>query len=59
VVASGKSEPMAVVGEGFVPWANGLGVIVFVAVLVWMYRSIRNRAARADVENHPSAPSNG
>jgi putative OPT family oligopeptide transporter len=55
VVASGKSEPMAVVGEGFVPWANGLGVVVFVAVLVWMYRSIRNRAA--NVENDASASS--
>ncbi len=47
VVASGKDEPMAVVGEGFLPWANGLGVVVFVAVIVSMYRMIRRRAATA------------
>ncbi|WP_347352364.1 oligopeptide transporter, OPT family [Intrasporangium sp.] len=44
VVASGSGEPMAIVGAGFAPWANGLGVVVFVAVLVWMYGAIRRRA---------------
>ncbi|MGN6754372.1 MAG: OPT family oligopeptide transporter [Intrasporangium sp.] len=44
VVASGKDEPMAVVGEGFMGWANALGVIVFVAVLVWMYNTVRRRS---------------
>ncbi len=44
VVASGKEEPMAIVGEGFTSWANGIGVVVFVGVIVWLYRMIRRRA---------------
>lgn len=49
VVASGKSAPMAVVGNGFSTWANGLGLVVFVGVLVWMYGTTRRRS-RGPVE---------
>ncbi|MDN5794439.1 MAG: oligopeptide transporter, OPT family [Intrasporangium sp.] len=48
VVASGSGEPLAIVGEGFAPWANALGVIVFVAVLVWMYGAIRRRGREGE-----------
>ena len=56
VVGSGKDEPMAVVGEGFLPWANLLGVVVFVAVLVWMYRSVRRRSQDAVGLSSPGSP---
>ncbi|GAB3566463.1 OPT family oligopeptide transporter [Spelaeicoccus albus] len=44
VVASGKSDPMALVGDFFTPWSSGIGVIIFVAALVSMYRWTRRRA---------------
>ncbi len=43
VVVSGRPEPLAIVGEGFTPWANGIGVVLFVVILVWMYRMVRRR----------------
>ncbi len=44
VVVSGASSPMAVVGSSFARWANWLGAIIFVAIVVWMYRYVRDRA---------------
>jgi OPT oligopeptide transporter protein len=41
VVASGASAPMAIVGAGFAVWANWIGALLFIAIVVWMYRSIR------------------
>ncbi len=46
VAASGKEEPLAVVGDGFATWAEILGVVVFVAVVVWLYQ--RTKAAAKD-----------
>lgn len=43
VVASGKSEPMAIVGEGFTTWANVLGPVFFALALIWMYRWTRRK----------------
>ncbi len=47
VAGSGKESPLAVVGDGFAHWADGIGVIVFVAAIYWLYRSTR-RGARLD-----------
>jgi hypothetical protein len=38
IVVSGKGEPLAVVGDGFAPIAEVLGVIVFAAVTAALYR---------------------
>jgi uncharacterized oligopeptide transporter (OPT) family protein len=38
IVVSGKGEPLAVVGDGFAPVAEVLGVIVFAAVTAALYR---------------------
>ncbi|MDE9366210.1 oligopeptide transporter, OPT family [Luteipulveratus sp. YIM 133132] len=41
VAGSGKDSPLAIVGEGFTSWANGIGMIVFVAAIGWLYSSTR------------------
>jgi putative OPT family oligopeptide transporter len=48
VVASGSSGPMVIVGNGFAPWANGLGLVVFVGTLAWLYRVTRQRSRHAE-----------
>lgn len=47
VGATGKDEPLAIVGEGFVTWANILGVLVFAALIAGLYRLTR-RAGSAE-----------
>lgn len=48
VVVSGNSGPMVIVGNGFAPWANGLGLVVFAGTLAWLYRLTRQRSRHAE-----------
>ena len=41
VAASGSDAPLAVVGEGFIPIAEIGGAVLFVALLIWLYRMAR------------------
>lgn len=41
VAASGREEPLALVGDGFAHPAQWLGGLVMIAVLVWLYGRIR------------------
>jgi putative OPT family oligopeptide transporter len=45
VASSGSDSPLAVVGAGFKAWAVPIGLVVFVAVLVGLYRVTRRSAA--------------
>lgn len=47
VVASGKSTPLAVVGDSFLPMGEVLGVVAFVALLVGLYAWIGRLSAGA------------
>ena len=47
VVASGKSAPLALVGDGFLPIGEALGVVGFVAVLMALYTWLGRLAAKA------------
>jgi putative OPT family oligopeptide transporter len=44
VAASGSDAPLALVGDAFANWAIALGVVLFVAVLVALYRVTRRSA---------------
>ncbi len=44
VGATGKDEPLAIVGEGFENWAAILGVLVFVGLTGWIYARTRRTA---------------
>ncbi len=58
VAASGDSEPMAIVGEGFLTWATWLGLVVFVAALTWLYRATRQlSAASTSADSSPDGSS--
>ena len=46
VAATGKDEPLALVGEGFANWGELLGVVVFVGVIAFLYQ--RTQAAAAE-----------
>ncbi|SCQ60080.1 Oligopeptide transporter, OPT family [Propionibacterium freudenreichii] len=46
VGATGKDEPLAIVGDGFATWATALGIIVFVAFSAYSYWSTAHHAAR-------------
>lgn len=41
VAASGNDSPLALVGDGFQPYALIGGTILFIAVLAWLYRRTR------------------
>jgi hypothetical protein len=45
VAATGKEAPLAVAGEGFGTWAIPIGVVVFVAAVLALYRATRRSAA--------------
>jgi putative OPT family oligopeptide transporter len=45
VTATGKDEPLAMVGDGFHGWAELLGVTAFVGLIAWLYRRTRLTAA--------------
>jgi hypothetical protein len=45
VAATGKEAPLAIVGEGFATWAIPIGVVVFVAAVLALYRATRRSAA--------------
>jgi putative OPT family oligopeptide transporter len=47
IVATGKGEPFALVGDAFGPASAALGTVAFAAVTVALYRWIGARAARA------------
>ena len=47
VAASGSDAPLAIVGEGFENWAVALGIVLFVATVLGLYRMTR-RSADAD-----------
>jgi putative OPT family oligopeptide transporter len=38
VVASGSDAPLALVGEGFRPFATGGGILLFILLAAWLYR---------------------
>ena len=44
VAASGSDSPLAIVGDGFENWGVALGVVLFVAVVVALYRLTRRSA---------------
>jgi putative OPT family oligopeptide transporter len=44
VAASGNDAPLAVVGEGFEPYAMWIGPLVFAAVIAWLYARTRRTA---------------
>lgn len=48
VTATGTEEPLAVVGAGFTHVASWLGVIVFVGIIVGLYRRARHVSRRLD-----------
>jgi hypothetical protein len=41
VAASGSDAPLAVVGEGFETAAMGVGLLVFIALVWWVYQRTR------------------
>lgn len=45
VGATGKDEPLAIVGEDFATWATILGVLVFSGLTGWIYARTRRTAA--------------
>ena len=58
VAASGNSDPLAIVGEGFLTWATWLGLVVFVAALTSLYRATRQlSAAPTPADSTPEGPS--
>ncbi|WP_028932378.1 OPT family oligopeptide transporter [Pseudonocardia spinosispora] len=54
VAGSGSDAPLAVVGSGFKGWAMAIGVVVFAATIVVLYRATRRSA-----EERPRATSEG
>jgi putative OPT family oligopeptide transporter len=46
VAASGSDSPLAVVGDSFENWAIGIGVVLFVATIVGLYRWTQRAAVR-------------
>jgi hypothetical protein len=44
VAASGSDAPLAIVGEGFENWAVALGIVLFVATVLGLYRMTRRSA---------------
>jgi putative OPT family oligopeptide transporter len=46
IVATGKSTPLAVVGDAFAPYANGIGFVAFVLVTFGLYRWIEGLARK-------------
>ena len=44
VAASGSDSPLAVVGEGFENWALAIGIVLFVATVVGLYRTTQRSA---------------
>ena len=44
VAASGSDSPLAIVGEGFENWALALGIVLFVAMVLALYRTTRRSA---------------
>ncbi|WP_153505619.1 OPT family oligopeptide transporter [Cumulibacter manganitolerans] len=45
VAATGNDSPLAVVGDGFATWGRVLGVVVFAALVAFLYRRTRREAA--------------
>jgi putative OPT family oligopeptide transporter len=45
VAASGKDSPLAVVGDSFEGWSIVLGIVLFVAIILWLYRTVRTWSA--------------
>ncbi|MFL9876881.1 oligopeptide transporter, OPT family [Herbaspirillum rhizosphaerae] len=43
--ASGRDEPLSLVGSGFAPSAQWLALIVFAAVIIWFVRRLLQKAA--------------
>lgn len=54
VGASGKDEPLALLGAGFENSANVIGIVVFLGIVAWLYSWIRKVAARAEDQTDPS-----
>lgn len=48
VAATGEESPLGIVGEGFVHWAEALGVIAFVLVVGWLYRFTQRTATSVE-----------
>jgi putative OPT family oligopeptide transporter len=44
VAASGSDSPLAVVGEGFENWALAIGIVLFVATVLGLYRATQRLA---------------
>jgi hypothetical protein len=44
VAASGSDAPLAVVGESFENWALALGIVLYVALVLALYRVTRRSA---------------
>jgi putative OPT family oligopeptide transporter len=44
VAASGSDSPLAVVGDGFENWALALGIVLFVAMVLGLYRATQRSA---------------
>jgi putative OPT family oligopeptide transporter len=44
VAASGSDSPLAIVGEGFENWALALGIVLFVAMVLALYRTTQRSA---------------
>ncbi|WP_340537991.1 OPT family oligopeptide transporter [Nocardioides sp. GXZ039] len=48
VAATGKESPLGIVGDGFVHWAEALGVVVFVLLIAWLYRFTQRTATSVE-----------
>ncbi|MGN6414028.1 OPT family oligopeptide transporter [Flexivirga sp.] len=48
VAATGKDSPLAVVGDGFLHWSEGLGAVLFVVLIAGVYQWTRKVATAGD-----------
>jgi hypothetical protein len=47
IVATGKGEPLALVGDSFAGWSEVIGGVAFIALCAWLYRWVGGLARRA------------
>ena len=48
IAATGKDAPLALVGDSFAGPANWIGIVVFVAIIAWLYRRTQRSTMAAE-----------
>lgn len=56
VAATGDDAPLAVVGGGFLHWAELLGAVLFVVLVGWLYRRTQRASAAGEGVGGPPDP---